>query len=129
MLDLAILVLRVSMAIVMIAHGVHKFEKLSILNKKWREEYGFPLGSVLLAGAAQVVCGLALVVGVYTSYAAFVLAVVMLVATYVCIWKEHEPFLSLPTGKGWDFTLFLIGSLVVLILLGDGGWSLAGLLK
>lgn len=129
MLDLAILTLRVFTGIVMIAHGIHKFKKLDLLNKKWLAQYDLPVGSVSLAATAQVFGGLALLVGVYTSIAAFVLAVVMLVATYVSIWKEHESFLSLPSGKGWDFTFFLIGSLVVLILLGDGGWSLIELLK
>ena len=124
MLDFAILVLRVFMGLIMIPHGWHKFEKLSFLNKKWREEYGLPMGSVALAGILEVVCGLAMIVGVYTSYAAFILAVIMLVGTYISIWKDHEPYLSLPAGKGWDFNLFLIGTLVAQILLGDGAWAL-----
>lgn len=128
MLDLATLTLRVFMGIIMIPHGVHKVERLDSLNDKWRKKYGMPTGSVLLAAVLQIVGGLALVFGVYSRYAAIILALVMVVATFTSIAKEHEPFLSTPAGKGWDFNLFLLGALVVLVVLGDGNWSLMGLL-
>jgi uncharacterized membrane protein YphA (DoxX/SURF4 family) len=50
----------------------------------------------------------------------------MLVATYVSINKSHEPFISSPEGKGWDINFMIIGVLIVLILIGDGAWSVAG---
>jgi putative oxidoreductase len=128
MLDnLAILVLRIFMGIIMIPHGWHKFEKLSFLENKWHEKYGLPKGSALLAGILEIVCGVAMIVGFYTSVAAFILAVVMVVGTYVSVWKDREPYLSLPTGKGWDFNIFLLGTLVAQILLGDGAWALVRL--
>ncbi|MCL4488692.1 MAG: DoxX family protein [Chloroflexi bacterium] len=124
MIDVAILVLRVFMGLVMIPHGAHKLQELGTLNKKWREKYGLPTGSVALAGFLEVVCGFAMIVGVFSSVAAFILAVVMLVGTYVSIWKDHEPYLSLPRGKGWDFNVFLFGTLIAQIFLGDGLISL-----
>lgn len=127
MIDLAILILRVFLGIVMIPHGVHKLQIRKVLDKKWRDEYGFPVGSVVLTGIIQIVGGVALILGVYGRYNASIQAVIMVVATYVSIWKHREPFLSLPTGKGWDVNFLLVGAFVVLMLLGDGSWALLGL--
>lgn len=126
MIDLAILILRLFLGIVMVPHGVHKLQKLDVLNKKWREDYGFPVGSVALTGIVQIVTGLAMIVGIYSRYAALIQALIMVVGTYVSIWKHREPFLSLPTGKGWDLNFLLIGAFVVMMLLGDGKWALLG---
>ena len=124
MIDLAILLLRLSLGIVMIPHGVHKLQTLNKVNTKWREDYGFPMGTVALVAILQIVTGLAVVLGIYTRYAALIQALITVVATYVSIWKNREPFLSLPTGKGWDINLLLMGAFIALILLGDGSWAL-----
>jgi len=124
--DLAILILRLFLGIVMIPHGVHKLQIRNVLDKKWRDEYGFPVGSVVLTGIIQIVGGVALILGIYGRYNALIQAVIMVVATYVSIWKHREPFASLPTGKGWDVNFLLVGAFVVLMLLGDGRWALLG---
>lgn len=127
MVDVGILILRVVVGIVMTAHGLPKiFWKREVFNKKWKKEYGFPLGSVMLTGIVQVAGGLAIIVGVFTQFAALILALNMLVATYVSFWNHREPFLSTPEGKGWDVNFLLVGALVVLIFLGGGTWSLVG---
>ncbi|GAG72683.1 unnamed protein product [marine sediment metagenome] len=130
MVDMGILILRIAVGVVMVAHGVPKlFWKRKVFNKKWREEYGFPLGSVILTGIVQVAGGLAILVGVFTSLSALILALNMVVAVYVSIWKHGEPFLSTPEGKGWDVNFLLIGALTALIFFGDGTWSLVGWLR
>jgi putative oxidoreductase len=127
MVEVGVLVLRVAVGIVMFAHGLPKiFWKREVFNKKWKEEYGFPLGSVLLTGIVQVVGGLAIIVGIYTQLSSLVLALNMLVATYVSIQKHGEPFLSTPEGKGWDVNFLLVAALIALIFLGGGAWSLVG---
>ncbi len=128
MTEQAILILRLAVGIVMFAHGVGKFKKRLILDKKWKKEYGYPVGTVLFAGILQVAGGAAITVGIFTSASAFILTLNMLVATYVCIYKHHEPFSSVSPNKGWDINLLLLGALVALILLGDGDWSLIELL-
>jgi putative oxidoreductase len=126
MADVAILILRVVLGVVIVLHGVHKFRKMSLFDRKWREDYGFPKGFVLLTGVVQVACGFAIISGAYSRVAALILLLVMAVATYVCIAKHREPFLSTPDGKGWDINVLLMGTLAALIFLGDGKWSLAG---
>lgn len=124
---MGILTLRITVGLVMIAHALPKlFWKRKLYNEKWRKEYGFPLGSVLLTGILQLAGGTALLLGVYTRLAAIILVINMLVATYISIRKHGEPFLSTPEGKGWDVNLLLVGALVALILIGGGTWSLVG---
>ena len=128
MIEVGILILRIAVGIVMVAHGLPKiFWKREVFNKKWKKEYGFPLGSVLLTGIVQVVGGLAIIMGIYTQLSSLVLALNMLVATYVSIWNHGEPFLSTPEGKGWDVNLLLIVALIALLLFGDVAWSLVRL--
>jgi len=124
MFDLAAFLLRLSLGLVMIPHGIYKFQNRPYLDKKWKEEYGFPVGSVVFNGVIQILGGLALILGVYSRYAGAILVINMLVAFYICIWYHHEPYLSTPKGKGWDFNVLLIIALIVQILLGDGAWSL-----
>ena len=127
MVDVGILILRISVGIVMVAHGLPKiFWKRELFNKKWKKEYGFPLGSVIITGIVQVVCGLAIIVGIFTQLSSLILALNMLVATYVSIWKHNEPFLSTPEGKGWDVNFLLVGALITLVFMGGGTWSLGG---
>ena len=115
MVEVGILILRIAVGIVMVAHGLPKiFWKRKLFNKKWKKEYGFPLGSVLLTGIVQVVGGLAILVGVYTQLFSLVLTLNMLVATYISIWNHGEPFLSTPEGKGWDVNFLLVGALITL---------------
>lgn len=125
MADVGLLILRIAVGIVMVLHGVLKFRRKAVLDRKWLEGYGLPQGSVLLTGILQVAGGLAITVGVYGRLAALVLVPVMLVATWVSICKHREPFLSGPDTKGWDINFLLTGALVALVLLGDGKWSLA----
>jgi len=42
MADLAILILRLVVGIIVIPHGAHKFQGLDEVNKKWREDFGSP---------------------------------------------------------------------------------------
>jgi putative oxidoreductase len=127
MLDLGILMLRVATGIILIAHGIYKFRKMEFLNKKWHEHYGFPPPSVPVVGFLQIVGGVLLIVGLFTVWNSLLQLVIMLVATYISIWNHREPFLSTPDAKGWDFNFLLLVVLVVLILLGDGEWSLVAL--
>ena len=124
MLDLSLLLLRFSLGAIMIPHGIYKFQNRPYLDKKWKEEYGYPLGSVVFNGVVQILGGLALFLGIYSRYVGVVLLINMLVALYVSIRHHREPFLSTPHGKGWDFNVLLVGALVILILLGGGAWSL-----
>lgn len=124
--DLASLILRVVLGVIMVSHGVPKIKKREVLGKKWHEHYHIPAMTVPATGILQIVGGVALVVGVFSSIMAFLLLLDMLAALYICIWNPHhrEPFNSVSPEKGWDVNLLLVGALAAVIVLGSGAWSL-----
>lgn len=127
-IDLAALVLRISLGVIMVMHGIPKIRKREILGRKWHEHYGVPAVTVPLTGVLQIVGGALLLVGLFTSLTAVVLALDMLAALYICIVNHKEPFNSVSPDKGWDINLLLVGSLVAVMLLTGGAWSLDAVL-
>ena len=129
--DLATLILRLSLGVIMVSHGIPKIKKREVLGKKWNDHYGVPKATIWLTGILQIVGGLALLVGLFTSLTSLILALDMLAALYICIFNSHhrEPFNSVSPVKGWDVNLLLVGALVVVMILGGGKWSLDGLLS
>ena len=129
--DLASLILRLSLGVIMISHGIPKIKKREVLGKKWNDHYGVPKATIWLTGILQIVGGLALLVGLFTSLTSLILTLDMLAALYICIFNSHhrEPFNSVSPVKGWDVNLLLVGALVAVMILGGGKWSLDGLLS
>jgi putative oxidoreductase len=122
--ELAILLLRLLVGTALLPHAVMKFKRKKEFDKKWIEKYGLPNGSVILTAIAQLVGSLLIMLGILTRQSSVILVINMLVATYMSIKKSHEPFISSPEGKGWDINFMIIGVLLVLILVGDGNWSI-----
>ena len=129
--DLATLILRLSLGVIMISHGIPKIKKREVLGKKWNDHYGVPKATIWLTGILQIVGGLALLVGLFTSLTSLILTLDMLAALFICIFNSHhrEPFNSVTPVKGWDVNLLMVGALVAVMLLGGGKWSLDALLS
>lgn len=123
--NVSLLILRVVLGVIMVSHGIPKIQKRVVLGKKWHEHYGVPNITVLATGIVQLVGGGLLVLGLFTNIVSVLMALDMLAALYICIFNSHhkEPFNSVTPVKGWDVNLLLVGSLVVLVLLGGGDWS------
>jgi putative oxidoreductase len=130
-IDLATLILRLALGVIMVSHGIPKIKKREVLGKKWNDHYGVPKATIWLTGILQIVGGLALIVGLFTSLTSLVLTLDMLAALFICIFNSHhrEPFNSVTPVKGWDVNLLLVASLIVVLLLGGGKWSLDALLS
>ena len=124
--DLTALILRLSLGVIMVSHGIPKIVKREVLGKKWNDHYGVPKATIWLTGILQIVGGLALLAGTITSLTSLVLALDMLAALFICIFNSHhrEPFNSVSPVKGWDVNLLLVAALVALLLVGGGKWSL-----
>jgi len=71
--------------------------------------------------ALELIGGIALVLGIYTSWAALLLAAEMLAIVFV-----HAPngFLFGNPNGGWEYPALWFVALVVVFLLGDGAWAL-----
>ena len=130
-LDLATLILRLALGVIMVSHGIPKIQKREVLGKKWNDHYGVPKATIWLTGILQIVGGLALLVGLFTSLTSLVLTLDMLAALFICIFNSHhrEPFNSVTPEKGWDVNLLLVASLIAVLLMGGGKWSLDALLS
>jgi putative oxidoreductase len=129
--DLATLILRLALGVIMVSHGIPKIKKREVLGKKWNDHYGVPKATIWLTGILQIVGGLALLVGLFTSLTSLVLTLDMLAALFICIFNSHhrEPFNSVTPKKGWDVNLLLVASLIAVLILGGGKWSLDALLS
>ena len=109
--DIALLVLRVGVGLVILAHGVNHARGRT-RTTAWFESVGFRNGGLqwLLSTASEVAIGVLLVVGALTSPAAAGLVAVM----FVAFWTVHRKngFFIFRPGEGWEYvaTLALIGA-------------------
>ena len=141
MRDTGLAVLRLTLACVFVAHGMHKLfglwsgpgvgpgglpataEHLASVGLQGGTTLAMLAGIVQLVGGALVGCGL------LTRWAASAL----LGYVAIGIWKEHFRwgfFLNWVgehgRGNGLEYSIVLVGALVCLILAGSGRWSFDG---
>lgn len=114
---LALFLVRVGLGIVFFIHGLPKIQNLSATRKGF-SDMGVPLPFItsLYAGLAESVGGVLEILGVYTGWASFFLAIDMLGAMLFVKWKK--PFVS-----GWEFDLVLFLMAVAILLAGPGSYA------
>ena len=118
----ATLVLRLTLAIVFITHGLFKVLVLTVSDTAaFFVAHGFPEWTVYPVFAAEVVGGAALVVGFYTRVVAIALLPVLLGA-FTVHWANGWYFGN-PHG-GWEYIAVLLAALLVQAGLGDGAFAL-----
>ena len=130
-----ITILRLVLGVVFLAHGLPKL--LPVFGGSPAETAAMFEASglqpalllVLIVGVIELFGGAAIILGVWTRFAAILLAINMGVA----IWKIHLPhgfFLNLSlepgVGHGYEFAMVLLGGLVCLLLSGPGAVSIDG---
>jgi len=138
---LGLVVLRLALAVVFIAHGAHKLfglwagpgigvgglDMTAQLFAGLGLNPAFPLA--VTVGVVETLGGLLLAIGWFTRVAAPSLVIV----TAVAIWKGQWVngfFLNwtgtADRGQGFEFSVMLLGALLCLTLTGAGEWSLDG---
>jgi putative oxidoreductase len=119
----AALVLRVTLGALFLAHASLKlFVFTPAGTAKFFGSLGFPPELAYLVMTVEVLSGIALILGVWTRYAALAGIPVLLGA----IFTVHGPagfFFTNPKG-GWEFPAFWAIALVAQALLGDGAFAL-----
>ena len=117
-----VLLLHVSLGVMWIAHALLKLFVFTLPGTAtFFESVGLPGVLAYPVFAAELMGGLALILGVYARQVSLALLPVILTAASVHIsngWLFTNP------GGGWEYPVFLIAASVVLWLLGDGAWSL-----
>jgi putative oxidoreductase len=125
--DIALLVLRLVLGGVFVAHGAQKlfgsFGRPGIEGAAgFHDQLGIKPGkpTAILAGLAEFVGGILIIAGFLTPLAALALIVVMIVA----ILKVHLRHGFFAASGGYEFNLVLIAVAVALLLAGSGAFSI-----
>ena len=114
---LGIALLRISLGVMWIAHALLKLFVFTLPGTaQYFASIGLPGFLAYPVIAAEVLGGIALVLGRYARQAALALVPVMAVAAWVHVpngWVHTSP------GGGWEYPVFLIAASIALWLLGD----------
>lgn len=121
--DLAATILRFSVGALFLAHaGLKLFIFTPAGTVGYFASLGLPGPLAYVVIAAELLGGIALILGVYTRWVSLALAPILLGSIYVPHGAAGLFFSN--EGGGWEFPAFWAVSLVVLALLGDGVCSL-----
>ncbi|WP_026928422.1 DoxX family protein [Granulicoccus phenolivorans] len=130
-IDLALLVLRVGIGIVFVAHGYNHFFGGGRLSgtARWFESLGMRPGRLhaWVASLAELGGGILLIVGFLTPLAAAAVVGTMSVAL-VTNHRKNGFFIFRP-GEGYEYVLTLVLMGLAISGLGAGAWSVDGLLN
>lgn len=118
-----ILLLRVSLGLLFLAHGLLKVFVFTLPGTaQFFTSVGLPGFMAYIVTPAEIIGGLMLIVGFYTRWVAIALFPILLVATF----KVHGSNGWLFTNKdgGWEFPAFFAIATVAQFLLGDGAYAI-----
>lgn len=122
-IDLAALVLRITLGAVLIAHGLLKFLVFTLPGTAgFFASVGFPGWTAYLVAPFEVLAGLALVIGHRSSLVALASLPVLLGA--LAVHAGNGWLFTSPNG-GWEFPAVLVLIAIGVALLGDGAYSLS----
>lgn len=119
----AILLLRVTLGLLLLAHGWLKVAVFTLPGTaQFFQSLGFPGFMAYVVAPGEIVGGLMLIAGLYSRWVALALFPVLLVATI----KVHgaNGWLFSNEGGGWEFPAMFAIALLVQFLLGDGAYGL-----
>ena len=120
--EIGALVLRVSLGVVMIAHGLLKVMVFTLPGTaQFFESVGFPGWTAYPVTIVEIAGGLLLIAGLWTRQVAIALIPVLLGATSV---HFGAGWVFSNANGGWEYPAFLTATLVVQALLGPGAFAL-----
>lgn len=124
--NLAVLLLRCLIGVVMMAHGYNHIFGGGKINgtANWFESLGMKPGvfHAWLASVAELGGGAMLIAGLLTPLAASAVVATMLVAWLIN--HRGNGFFIFRPGEGWEYVMTLLVTSVVVAVLGAGEWSL-----
>ncbi len=121
--DLATTILRVSLGGLFLAHaGLKLFVFTPAGTAGYFASLGLPGPLAYLVIAAELLGGIALILGVYSRWVALALVPILLGSIYTP--HGAAGFFFSNEGGGWEFPAFWVITLVVQALLGDGAFAL-----
>ena len=125
-LNLAALLLRMSMGVMFIAHGLLKMMVFTMAGTaQFFDSVGFPSWMAYPVTLVEIIGGALLILGLYSRYVAAATIPVLLGALYVHL---GNGWLFTAQNGGWEYPAFLVMSAIVIVLLGDGDYSIRNVL-
>ncbi len=118
----AILVLRVSLGLLFLAHGLLKLLVFTLPGTaQFFTSVGLPGFIAYVVAPMEIIGGVLLIGGIYTRWVALALFPILVVATL----KVHlaNGWLFTNKGGGWEFPAFSAVATIVQFLLGDGAYA------
>lgn len=117
----AILILRISLGLLFLAHGLLKLLVFTLPETaQFFESVSLPGFMAYVVAPMEIVGGLLLIAGIYTRWVALALLPILLVATKV---HAGNGWLFTNQNGGWEFPAFYAVAIVVQFLLGDGAYA------
>lgn len=120
--DYGVTLLRVSLGVMWIAHALLKLFVFTLPGTaRFFDSVGFPGFLAYPIFGAEIVGGLALVLGIYARQASLALMPIMAGAAWVHLpngWIHTSP------NGGWEYLVFLIVASLAVWLLGDGAMTI-----
>ncbi|MDB5254658.1 MAG: DoxX family protein [Candidatus Nomurabacteria bacterium] len=125
-INAGLLLMRVIIGIIFFLHGIMKFNMGINMTAGFFEQSAIPAPLLFawLVTLLETFGGLALILGVATRAVALLLIITMIVAILVLMHFSF-PFISTQTATGYELNLALIASLIPILILGPGRYSLA----
>lgn len=124
-MNIALLILRLSLGVIFLVHGHSKFKMWNPPSAPSGGGGGTPqmpvsmLRIMKFLSVTETLGGIALILGFMTPFAAGGVGLIMIGAIYMKITKWHTPF-STTTQTGWEFDLINLAAAFVLVMLGPG---------
>ncbi len=117
-IDLAALILRISLGAMFIAHALLKIMVFTLPGTaEFFASVGFPGWMAYVVTFAELAGGIVLIAGIYTRQVAYALVPILLGAFYV---HSGNGWLFTNENGGWEYPLFLVAATVVQALIGSG---------
>lgn len=121
-IELATLLMRVSLGVMFIAHGLLKVVVFTLPGTaQFFSQVGFPGWMAYPVAWFEIIGGVLLVAGLFSRYIAIAGIPVLLGAMYTH-WANGWVFSS--ANGGWEYPAYLVMTAVVVALLGDGAYSI-----
>lgn len=125
--DLALLIIRVALGVVYIAHGSQKFGIIGDGNigqvvNAWQEGMGIPPFLTYIAALTELLGGVAIVLGVLARFFAVGLVILQVVAIYKVHWSNG--FFISGAVYGWEYGFVLLLSALAIAVAGPGRYAI-----
>lgn len=126
-LDVALLVARVALGVILLAHGWQKLNEFTLAGTAAAfGDMGVPAATLAawFVTAVEILGGAALILGVFTPVAG-ALNMVSLLGALVLVHAQNGVFVQ---NNGFELVLALFAGLTVIVVLGAGRFSIDGLI-